>query len=38
MLMNGPFNHSNHFAYVLMMGSLAAASLAAISDKGFDCD
>ena len=36
MLMNGPFNHSNHFAYFLMMGSLAAASLATISKKTFD--
>ena len=36
MLMNGPFNHSNHFAYFLMMGSLAAASLATMSKKAFD--
>jgi len=36
MLMNGPFTHSNHLAYVLMMGSLAAASLATISKKAFD--
>lgn len=36
MLMNGPFTHSNHLAYVLMMGSLSAASLAAISKKDFD--
>lgn len=27
MLMNGPFNHSNHFAYVLMTGAFAAAYL-----------
>lgn len=28
LLMNGPFNHANHFAYVLMTGSFAAAYLA----------
>ncbi len=27
MLMNGPFNHANHFAYVLMTGAFAAAYL-----------
>lgn len=28
MLMNGPFNHANHLAYVLMTGAFAAAYLA----------
>lgn len=33
MLLNGPFRHANHFAYILMIGALASAYLALLDEE-----